>query len=177
MIDVAQRHTLLNTQILRVTEEALLAGLSVTVLAQLDVHGGEFFLRVPLAWHRLFVISSHGVQGVLEDLREELATHRRTVMVAAVALLMYVAARPWFDINRVPPPPPLPPRHLAPSRSYDHVELDTDSPCVVCFEVQPEVLLIDCGHAVLCQRCAQQVTSCPVCRADICQPPCRIFLS
>jgi len=40
--------------------------------------------------------------------------------------------------------------------------------CVVCFDAAPQVVLLECGHVVLCRACAQQIMltsrSCPVCR-------------
>lgn len=36
--------------------------------------------------------------------------------------------------------------------------------CVVCFEGQSEVVLAPCGHLVLCTKCAETLTDCPMCR-------------
>ena len=39
--------------------------------------------------------------------------------------------------------------------------------CVVCMEASIQVVFVPCGHIVCCAGCAEQVQSCPSCRADI----------
>ena len=39
--------------------------------------------------------------------------------------------------------------------------------CCVCLVKPPQVVLIPCGHACLCRKCAFKVKDCPVCRAPI----------
>ena len=41
--------------------------------------------------------------------------------------------------------------------------------CIVCMEARPEVVFVPCGHLVCCVGCAEQVVSCPSCRAEIAQ--------
>ena len=41
--------------------------------------------------------------------------------------------------------------------------------CIVCMEASPEVVFVPCGHLVCCVACAEQVESCPSCRAEIAQ--------
>ena len=41
--------------------------------------------------------------------------------------------------------------------------------CVVCMEASIQVVFVPCGHIVCCAGCAEQVQSCPSCRADIVQ--------
>eukprot|EP00026_Physarum_polycephalum_P000342 Phypoly_transcript_00342.p2 GENE.Phypoly_transcript_00342~~Phypoly_transcript_00342.p2 ORF type:complete len:719 (+),score=127.38 Phypoly_transcript_00342:2610-4766(+) len=45
-----------------------------------------------------------------------------------------------------------------------------DKLCLVCMEVPPNTVLLECGHLVLCDKCAPQVVeknSCPLCRTPI----------
>ena len=39
--------------------------------------------------------------------------------------------------------------------------------CVVCQESERGVLLVPCGHCVLCPECAPACSACPICRADV----------
>ena len=41
--------------------------------------------------------------------------------------------------------------------------------CVVCMEASIQVVFVPCGHIVCCAGCAEQVQSCPSCRATIVQ--------
>lgn len=48
---------------------------------------------------------------------------------------------------------------------------DDEDLCVVCFEAQRDVVLVPCGHMMLCRHCAGAVIAnsaeCPVCREAI----------
>lgn len=39
--------------------------------------------------------------------------------------------------------------------------------CKICYDREMEVVLLPCGHLVLCSLCAQKVSDCPVCRRTI----------
>lgn len=39
--------------------------------------------------------------------------------------------------------------------------------CTLCFDLQANTKLLDCGHEGFCQECALQLEKCPICRADI----------
>ena len=39
--------------------------------------------------------------------------------------------------------------------------------CKICYEVEMDALLFDCGHVVACEECAKMVECCPVCRRDV----------
>lgn len=41
------------------------------------------------------------------------------------------------------------------------------SECVVCFDVRPLLVFVPCGHVCCCSGCSQDVSQCPLCRADI----------
>lgn len=48
--------------------------------------------------------------------------------------------------------------------------IEKDKTCLVCMEVPPNTVLLECGHLVLCDKCAPKVVeknSCPLCRAPI----------
>jgi hypothetical protein len=50
------------------------------------------------------------------------------------------------------------------------VDASKDKSCLVCMEAQPNTVLLECGHMVLCDKCAPKVVeknSCPLCRAPI----------
>jgi hypothetical protein len=49
----------------------------------------------------------------------------------------------------------------------DHPYVSTEiGPCVICLENQRTIVLIPCGHAVLCHTC-NTVETCPICRGNI----------
>ena len=39
--------------------------------------------------------------------------------------------------------------------------------CVVCQDAERGVLLVPCGHCVLCAGCAPACAQCPICRAGV----------
>ena len=39
--------------------------------------------------------------------------------------------------------------------------------CIVCTTEERQIVIAPCQHCVLCERCAEQVQTCPICRADI----------
>ncbi len=39
--------------------------------------------------------------------------------------------------------------------------------CVSCSRYQRSVVLIPCGHLILCVACAHSLASCPMCQSDI----------
>lgn len=39
--------------------------------------------------------------------------------------------------------------------------------CVICMEEKPQVVLVPCGHLVMCQTCAETAKDCPTCRGAI----------
>ncbi|CAJ1328028.1 unnamed protein product [Effrenium voratum] len=39
--------------------------------------------------------------------------------------------------------------------------------CKICFEREINTVILDCSHRAVCSRCLDQVTTCPLCRADI----------
>lgn len=63
------------------------------------------------------------------------------------------------------------PASVAPAAAAPNEEEDTD--CVVCFERERDVVLLPCGHVVLCQQCMQSHFGievnppCPMCRTPI----------
>jgi len=44
---------------------------------------------------------------------------------------------------------------------------EEDRVCKVCFENARDTVLNACGHFILCSRCAERVTECPACRAQV----------
>jgi hypothetical protein len=61
------------------------------------------------------------------------------------------------------------------SSSTDKVAAETvdtsdDDLCKLCFESPIDTVILDCGHALLCARCADELrigAGCPVCRSPI----------
>lgn len=54
----------------------------------------------------------------------------------------------------LPPPPPAEPA-------------ESDDECVVCLAAPRECVLIECGHACVCEQCSGALALCPICRAPI----------
>jgi len=41
------------------------------------------------------------------------------------------------------------------------------APCVVCLQAERSTILLNCGHLCCCATCAEQLTTCPICRVQI----------
>ena len=41
------------------------------------------------------------------------------------------------------------------------------SECVICLAAERECVLVECGHACVCEQCAATLATCPLCRAPI----------
>lgn len=39
--------------------------------------------------------------------------------------------------------------------------------CSICWEQEPNMVFIPCGHIAACETCASQVQDCPICREKI----------
>ena len=48
-----------------------------------------------------------------------------------------------------------------------HASIQSVNQCVVCRDARADVVLIPCGHLVVCSACAAQLRMCPVCRVAI----------
>jgi hypothetical protein len=46
-------------------------------------------------------------------------------------------------------------------------ELPEGSECVVCLAAPRECVLLECGHACVCEQCSATLVTCPLCRANI----------
>jgi len=46
-------------------------------------------------------------------------------------------------------------------------ETASDSPCVVCCDVEATHILAPCGHRAVCTGCARLIKECPLCRAPV----------
>ncbi|XP_013927048.1 PREDICTED: E3 ubiquitin-protein ligase LRSAM1-like [Thamnophis sirtalis] len=51
----------------------------------------------------------------------------------------------------------------APSAEEHHCE------CVVCMELEAQVVFLNCGHVCCCQSCSDALHICPLCRQEIAQ--------
>ncbi|XP_066569283.1 E3 ubiquitin-protein ligase LRSAM1 [Amia ocellicauda] len=65
----------------------------------------------------------------------------------------------------VPSAPSVPSVPSAPSAD----EAAGSSECVVCMELESQVIFLPCGHVCCCQGCSSALLSCPLCRGDIAQ--------
>lgn len=51
---------------------------------------------------------------------------------------------------------------------------ENDDNCIVCFAAPRAVVLLDCGHFVVCGNCAASLKICPICRKKV-RDRCRVF--
>ena len=56
------------------------------------------------------------------------------------------------------------PANLVEVESQAESILSIEDACHICFEQQTDVVFTPCGHQLCCSDCAEQVTSCPVCK-------------
>ena len=61
------------------------------------------------------------------------------------------------------------PQSMQAQRREDDERRRRTRECVVCMEANIQVVFVPCGHIVCCAGCAEQVQSCPSCRANIVQ--------
>ena len=49
--------------------------------------------------------------------------------------------------------------------------VESEEECIVCFDAKPEVVIVSCGHRVLCMKCAAEMETrrqnCPICRTRL----------
>lgn len=59
--------------------------------------------------------------------------------------------------------------HQAHERVQQHLNVlrQEERVCKICFESEADAVLTPCGHLVLCELCAGQVTECPICRQNV----------
>eukprot|EP01063_Lacrimia_lanifica_P035121 TRINITY_DN6624_c0_g4_i1.p1 TRINITY_DN6624_c0_g4~~TRINITY_DN6624_c0_g4_i1.p1 ORF type:complete len:393 (+),score=49.86 TRINITY_DN6624_c0_g4_i1:1164-2342(+) len=95
------------------------------------------------------------------DVSESLLVEQERLYSAA-GYVPHVAAAPWGECRSpdeaVDPPPPAP----APPATED-----AEKECVICLERPRGVILYPCGHRCACVACADRLSRCPVCRAEI----------
>lgn len=48
------------------------------------------------------------------------------------------------------------------------VQLESNRLCKICYGNDIEIVLIPCGHLVLCRECALHIETCPLCRQTVC---------
>jgi len=71
--------------------------------------------------------------------------------------------RPLGDISKTTPETtPSPPREIS----------EDPSECVVCMDNKPCVVIVACGHLVLCEECCNSLNSCPICRKEFTKEQC-----
>jgi hypothetical protein len=53
--------------------------------------------------------------------------------------------------------------------SEEDIDSDEDdkTQCVICMYESREVLFVPCGHVCSCTKCAEDIETCPMCRATI----------
>jgi hypothetical protein len=94
------------------------------------------------------------------------------VSAAAVSASMS-SPTPWMCASSIQDAgkPVVPPKHTAEQfETYlmDDI-LDEDTACIACMARTREVIIIPCGHLVLCRQCSKGINTCPMCRVDICE--------
>uniref|UniRef100_A0A4W4G358 RING-type domain-containing protein n=1 Tax=Electrophorus electricus TaxID=8005 RepID=A0A4W4G358_ELEEL len=65
--------------------------------------------------------------------------------------------------------PPLTPNTPLTPTAPSPMNGSSTSECVVCMELESQVVFLPCGHVCCCQVCSEALHSCPLCRADISQ--------
>lgn len=71
----------------------------------------------------------------------------------------------------LPTAPEEPPESVEPSAPPEELEAQI-SECVVCLELEAQVIFLNCGHVCCCRQCSQRLRTCPLCRQDIVQGLC-----
>jgi len=46
-------------------------------------------------------------------------------------------------------------------------ELEDGKKCIVCYDSKINIVLVPCGHHILCEDCSEKITKCPICSAQI----------
>lgn len=105
-----------------------------------------------------------------EQLKAIGITNERDCAAIKMAVENYLAEMKINEDNS-PTLPSAPPEEA--STSYNQPEIDiaksiNTAECVVCLDLQCEVIFLPCGHLCCCSNCANMVSSeCPMCRSTI----------
>ena len=46
-------------------------------------------------------------------------------------------------------------------------KVDSRSPCVICTEDPANMIILNCMHVCLCDKCSKKINKCPICRSGI----------
>ena len=109
-----------------------------------------------------------------EPLTAPLPSHSQPSPTPPPSHSQRAADDPASESARPPPgyqPTPRPPDYPA-GRHAGRIDdlgdaFGEHSECVVCLAAPREVVLVECGHACVCESCAATLALCPLCRAHI----------
>ncbi|RLU25270.1 hypothetical protein DMN91_003363 [Ooceraea biroi] len=98
---------------------------------------------------------------------------RAAIMLAVENYVMELK----LNESRIPSAPPeestipsAPPEEASTSQDYNLVQNIDMTECVICFDLQCEIIFLPCGHLCCCSSCSDKVfAGCPMCRSPITQ--------
>uniref|UniRef100_A0A8C3WU80 Leucine rich repeat and sterile alpha motif containing 1 n=1 Tax=Catagonus wagneri TaxID=51154 RepID=A0A8C3WU80_9CETA len=153
---------------LKLQEEGLERQL-VALLAELSA---EHYLPI-FAHHRisLDMLSRMGPQdlakvGVSEAGLQHQMLRRAQELLDAARTQPELLTPPGDEV--LPTAPEEPPESVEPSAPAEELEAQA-SECVVCMELEAQVIFLNCGHVCCCRQCSQRLHTCPLCRQPIVQ--------
>ncbi|XP_047624407.1 E3 ubiquitin-protein ligase LRSAM1 isoform X3 [Phacochoerus africanus] len=146
-------------------------GLERQLVALLVELSAEHYLPI-FAHHRisLDMLSRMGPRDLAKVGVSE-AGLQHQILRRAQELLDAARTQPELKDEVLPTAPEEPPESVEPSAPPEELEAQI-SECVVCLELEAQVIFLNCGHVCCCRQCSQRLRTCPLCRQDIVQGLC-----
>ncbi|CAH1994126.1 unnamed protein product [Acanthoscelides obtectus] len=81
------------------------------------------------------------------------------------AFQMYKKEKHLSDNSNIPSAPPLLDEASAPPA--EEISAITTVECVICLDMECQIIFLPCGHLCCCQNCGSKIATCPLCRIDV----------